>query len=310
MPIYGISDFKRLPRLGKIKLGKKQKTQKGSEYPIQTKYFVCPEEIQKIYGQEPTALDIMFPLNDVEVVFPQYFKQYGKTGLKCKGDGKTALAMVGGVLKERTCTPGSSECAGCKPIGVLNILLPKVPGFGVWQIWTSSWNSIVNLNSSIDMIKAMTGGKIAFIPLKLKLQEHNATVMKDDGSQFQKVVYVMTLNVDATMGEFYERYSLEANHRKSLESPEYKALSEANDALSKITKHKNAADDFILNQEADELDDLDEWEIDNAVNSNKHEQAIQCSDCGKLISVAEKEYSEKYFGKILCIDCQKKAKKG
>lgn len=207
MPINGISNVRRLPREGKIRLGKKVK--KGNaEYPIQTPYFILEDErLTALYGLEPTELDIMFPVNDVEVIFPQYYKNYGKTGLKCKGDGQTAMYMDRGQLIEKTCTPGAKECAGCKPVATLNFLLYKVPGMGTWQINTSSWNSIVNLNSCIDMIRAMTGGRIAFIPLKLSLVSHNATVRKADGSQFQKQVYVLMLTIDKTMEEFYNAYA-------------------------------------------------------------------------------------------------------
>jgi len=317
MPIYGISDFKRLPRLGKIKLGKKDESRKGA--PVQTRYFVCPEEIQKIYGPEPTELDIMFPLNDTEIVFPQYMKLYGKTGLKCKGDGRNAMAMVGGVLKEKTCTPGAKECQGCKPLGTLNVLLPKVPGFGVWQIWTSSWNSIVNLNSSIDMIKAMTGGRIAFIPIKLKLQEHNAVVVKEDGSQFQKKVYVMTLSIDKTMGQFYNQYSAEMNYRRALENPGFRQLAQANNILAEMTaKHLEKQQTELALQFED--DDEEVWEdAEEPVDVEPEPEPepptppspplLTCSDCGKMISQSEKEYSEKYFKRALCMDCQAEMRK-
>lgn len=314
MPIYGISDFKRLPRLGKIKLGKKQKTSKGTEYPVQTRYFVCPEEIQSVYGKEPTELDIMFPLNDVEIVFPQYMKLYGKTGLKCKGDGRNAMAMIGGVLKEKTCTPGAKECQGCKPIGTLNVLLPKVPGFGVWQIWTSSWNSIVNLNSSIDMIRAMTGGKIAFIPLQLQLQEHNATVTKEDGSQFQKKVYVMTLNINQTMGQFYNQYSAEMNYRRALENPGFRQLAETTNTIAEMTAKQLEKRQAELALQFEDDDD-DEWEIleEEAIEVEPESQPeptiLRCSSCGKLISKAENEYSNKNFGRALCMDCQAEIRK-
>ena len=42
MPIKGLSEQRRLPRLGKIRLGVKKKNQKGIEYPASTDYFVCP----------------------------------------------------------------------------------------------------------------------------------------------------------------------------------------------------------------------------------------------------------------------------
>jgi len=234
--ITGISNFRRLPRLGKIKLGRKDEKKKGA--PVQTRYFVCPEEIQAIYGPEPTELDIMFPLDDTEIIFPQYYKKYGKTGLLCKGDGKVATCMKEGQLVEVTCTPNASECAGCKPIGVLNVLLPKIQGFGVWQIWTSSWNSIVNLNSSIDMIRAMTGGKISFIPLKLIYQEHNAVVRTSKG-QFQKEVYVMSININMTMEEFYNKNSLDMKMQRGIQENEgFAAMIDATSKMKALNAGK------------------------------------------------------------------------
>jgi len=304
MPIYGISDFKRLPRLGKIKLGKKDESRKGA--PVQTRYFVCPEEVQAVYGPQPKELDIMFPLNDIEIVFPQYMKLYGKTGLKCKGNGHTAMAMIGGNLVEKTCAPNSPDCKGCKPIGTLNFLLPKVPGFGVWQIWTSSWNSIVNLNSSIDMIKAMTGGKIAFIPLKLQLQEHSATITQEDGKQFQKKVFVMTLNIAQTMDQFYQEYSLEANQRRALQNPGLRNLIQANNVLAGLPSPTTI-------QSFDDDDD-EEWEVEEPQIESSEEhleqqekvQKLACYNCGVEISKTVAEYSSKNYGRHLCMPCQKK----
>ncbi|MGE5473156.1 MAG: hypothetical protein ACM3UU_02925 [Ignavibacteriales bacterium] len=248
--IKGLSDFKRLPRLGKIKLGKKDESKNGA--PVQTKYFVVPEEVKAIYGEEPTELDIMFPINDLEAVFPQYRKKYGQTGLLCKGDGNCASCMENGQMIEKECTPDAPECKGCKPIGILNVLLPKVSGFGVYQIWTSSWNSIVNLNNAIGMILAMTGRKISFIPLKLVLQEHSAVVHKD-GKQFQKKVYVMSINIDTTMGEFYNQYSLEAKTQRGIEeSPEFANLIDVSEKFKMLSESKQQ-EPFILDDDDEEF---------------------------------------------------------
>ena len=52
--IKGLSDKRRLPRLGKIRLGVKAISQKsGKEYPKETDYFVCPPEVQAVYGEKP-----------------------------------------------------------------------------------------------------------------------------------------------------------------------------------------------------------------------------------------------------------------
>lgn len=308
MPIMGISDFRRLPRLGKIKLGKKDKTKNGA--PYQTEYFVCPEEIQEIYGPEPTELDVMFPVNDIEIVFPQYYKKYGKTGLHCKGDGRNATYMKDGELVEKDCTPG--ECKGCKPVGTLNILLPKVSGFGVWQIWTSSWNSIVNLNSSIEMISAMTRGRFAYIPLKLVLQEHNAVVKTSKG-QFQKKVYVMSINSDLTMGEFYQRHSFDMQVQRGIQ--ENKNFAELVDTAKKIEslnepkqdEHIELDDDYDEFVESKALEGEvieDESLVGTPLDDYEYEGEPVCSECGVSITQAQKKLSEHKFGRQLCVKCQ------
>jgi hypothetical protein len=53
MPIKGISEIVRLPRLGKIRLGIKKKTDAGVSYPSPTDYFVCPDELKKVFGEKP-----------------------------------------------------------------------------------------------------------------------------------------------------------------------------------------------------------------------------------------------------------------
>ena len=52
MPIKGLTTDRQemLPRIGKIRLGIKKKHSNGREYPAATDYFVCPPEVQAVYG--------------------------------------------------------------------------------------------------------------------------------------------------------------------------------------------------------------------------------------------------------------------
>lgn len=197
MPIEGLSNIRRLPRQGKIALGIKKKSEKGAEYPAEVDYFVLkpttPNEdeanrliakFHKLYGEQPKSIQIMFPMSNRESIFPQYYKRYGaSSGLKCKGDGKTAVAMSEefteglSVIGERegmpevqclgeNCVYQQSSPAQCTRCATLQVLLPELEGAGVWQITTGSFYSIVNLNSSMDYIEAMAG-RIHMIPLTL-----------------------------------------------------------------------------------------------------------------------------------------------
>jgi Recombination directionality factor-like len=168
--IKGLSDKRRLPRLGKIRLGIKVKKVGGSEYPKEVPYFVVPDEVKKVYGDQPTELDVMFPLDDIDTVFPVSYKFYGSSkGLKCNGDGEIAYCAneTTKEMEERKCPCENLENGKCKQSGALSVMLQKINVGGIYQITTSSFNSIVDLASGIDYVKALIG-RVAMVPLKLR----------------------------------------------------------------------------------------------------------------------------------------------
>jgi len=203
MSIKGLSEVRRLPRLGKIKMGIKH-PEKG--YPMKTDYFVCPPEVQKLYGLKPKELEILLPVEDPEQWCPQYYKKYSRTqGLVCKGDGEKAFCLfdltTGAMAdketksvqrREITC-PGRNcleyKSKNCKPVMSLQFLLYRVPGLGVYQVDTSSVNSIININSCADYIRALFG-RVSMIPLNLTM-EPKAVQNPESGKQ--QTVYVLNL---------------------------------------------------------------------------------------------------------------------
>lgn len=184
--IKGLSETRRLPRAGKIRLGVKKVNSTGKEYPAEVDFFVCPEEVRAIYGSQPKKIDIQLPVDDPNIFFPQAYKWYGSDqGLKCKGDGETALrrynllteedkkaagAHEDDDLIEISCPCNLLESGKCGPKGILMVLLPKVTLNGVYQIDTGSILNIVELNSKIDLIRNLVsraGASICDLPLKL-----------------------------------------------------------------------------------------------------------------------------------------------
>jgi len=197
--IKGVSDIKRLPRIEKIRLGVWTESQQGKEYPKAVDYFVCPPEFEPIFGKEPKELEVMLPSDDVEEVFPQFRKCYGASrGLFCKGDGEKALRRdekVGGLV-EIPCPGEACEYTRgkqCKMIGTLNVIIPRIPGLGVWQIDTSSYHSIVNINNCLRLIRELRGRLTGAI-FRLKLEPLE---VYPEGKK--KTVYVMTLDTDKRM---------------------------------------------------------------------------------------------------------------
>jgi hypothetical protein len=168
--IKGLSDRVRLPRAGIIRLGIKKKSSGGKEYPSEVDYFVVPDLVKDVYNDKPKELIVMFPVEDEDLFFPQFYKCYGKGILLCRGDGEQGsfFNFDAGEFDKRPCPCEKLESGACKPIAMLQFLLPEIKeAVGVWQISTSSKNSIVDLNSAIKMVRSVAG-RIAMIPLILK----------------------------------------------------------------------------------------------------------------------------------------------
>lgn len=189
--IKGLSDRRRLPRLGKIRLGYKVKNKRKSTkcrhkadevcefctHPVETPYFVVPPEVaEKLGNDKPTELDVMLPVNDPGVVFPQRFIWYGSSkGAKCVGNGEVAQRIDGENMISMEC---SEECpqrksGECTQRASLMVILPGVSMGGIWQVDSTSYHSIVDINSGMAYIAAMMEGltgepRFSMIPLVLK----------------------------------------------------------------------------------------------------------------------------------------------
>ena len=220
MPIKGLSDRKRLPRLGKLHLGVKKLSAKGIEYPSATDHFVCPPEVQEIYGAEPKQLHILIPVEDEERWASQYYRCYSRTrGLICKGDGEISLIRLMDKETGTLATKDSQQvelkeglpCQGrecpeygrqCREVMNLQFLLPDVPGLGIWQVDTGSVNSIQNINSAADLIRGICG-RVSMIPLILTLEPQEVTA---EGKR--KTVHTLHLRVKNTLWDIMRQASI------------------------------------------------------------------------------------------------------
>ena len=194
VPIKGLSNIRRLPRLGVIKLGMKNER----NLPVALDYFLCPGEVREVYNEKPRALDIRFALENSDDIFPQFYKLYGSSaGLKAYSDG-VKLWTKGNEPGEWNESPAPTKedliAAGFKATGTLSFVLPKVSYAGIYQVTTRSFHSIVKLNSSIDYIRQLFG-RVQGLPLKLELESQEAYI-QINGKPAKKTVWTMKLNFD------------------------------------------------------------------------------------------------------------------
>ena len=228
MPIKGLTTRRRLPRVGKIRLGIMVQNQNGKKYPKATEYFVCPPEVEAVYGPQPTVLDIMIPIDDEEIIASTWYKSYSASrGIVCRGDGITAQRLIDSSKKfgepgtgvvtgpiARHDAPSTEmaygitcpgrECpyyAGeeCREVMNFQFLMPRVPGLGVWQISTGSFHSILNIYSGIELVRGIFG-RASMTPLKLSLEPMEVS---PDGKK--KTVRVLHLRSSGTLAEIAEQ---------------------------------------------------------------------------------------------------------
>jgi len=113
MPIRGLTEQKRLPRVLKLHLG--EPPTEGRNHPVKTDYFVVHDDeplaalFHETYGDKPKELRIIFPpasesgKTEAECCANQYYYAYGSgTGRTCKGDGYKADALLDADVMERT----------------------------------------------------------------------------------------------------------------------------------------------------------------------------------------------------------------
>jgi hypothetical protein len=172
--VGNVEGMMRLKRLGKIRLGLKVQNEKGKTYPTETEGFVCPPEVEAVYGQNPLELDgVMFASNDPNVVYVEKLALYGSgSGLKCCGNGTIAERMnEQGKWVQRECPceflkTDENPKGQCTPQAHLCVILPKVSMWGYYQITTGSAYARAGILSALKHLQDMVG-RIGFIPLKL-----------------------------------------------------------------------------------------------------------------------------------------------
>jgi len=173
---------------------------------------VCPDKVRKVFGEKPKELRIMFPTENSEQWASQYFRRYSSWGrLICRGDGETALVRADSGagqttsrerfpadLKEIVCNPRSCphyRCGDCRRVMNLQFLLPDCPGFGVYQLDTSSYHSMLNVNSMLDFTRSICG-RVSMIPLALQLIE-----LEIEPEGWLTKVYVLNMTCPYSLAE-------------------------------------------------------------------------------------------------------------
>lgn len=197
----------RLAEVGKIKIGYKGKetTSKGGkkfQLPQRLDHFLItttekgPDgnfipnaEIMQKLGDKPKELSIRLLFDDPELNFNTSFAYYAGSKCVCRGDGETCDRLAtesgekdtadgkrkveAGQRYKAECDPDTCpflKDGKCKVNGILSCVLTDDPQLGgVYRFRTHGWNSVSQIQASLDFIKSVTNGVLVGLPLKLKI---------------------------------------------------------------------------------------------------------------------------------------------
>lgn len=191
--IRGVTDNPRPPVLAKAKIGRK--TEKG--YPEKLDYiiFVAPQTGETLeafaeLGEKPTSFLAAFPSDDLDTFVDAAWKRYGKSGLKCRGDGDVGIDRETG--EELTCAgdynkddPSAHLCEfarptqkngktyppECKPSVSLRLVVPLAGALGLVQLDTGGVaSSVPTLWWQLDQLRRTSGDQLAGVAIKVSIR--------------------------------------------------------------------------------------------------------------------------------------------
>ena len=173
----------RPPRLGKIKIGIKEYSDKAkADIPKSIDWFRATgnfsNEFHKVYGAKPNKIRVIFPYNDVEENLNEFYRHYKSGGLYCIGDGEKATRIHPDNISEEIdcpCKHWSEEKGGCNATINCNVVILGLHVVGVWAIQSGGVNTTNNLRGALELTKNLAG-KITGIPFILSVEKVKSTL--------------------------------------------------------------------------------------------------------------------------------------
>jgi len=209
MPIKGLTDRPgAFPEIGSIRKG----APKGEKQPgADLKYFRVEfderEEqaalaFKQVYRDQPTELNILFPFNEIERNFNAWREAYIAGALIHRCDGEQVWYEIDPKTGEKVVINGDpyQTCDGrlkCRPTGRMKVIIPELKRLAYLVVHTTSIHDIVNLNSQLNALLAINGGRLAGIPLKLRRRPVKiSTPSGENGKRARREKWLLSVEAD------------------------------------------------------------------------------------------------------------------
>ena len=194
------------PVLGRISIGKLVE-KNGKRLPAMDDQFTITSQVQgrdgwllhpadealrKAQGEKIRSIPIRLMFNEPDLNFRADYALFDRsTGRPlCVGNGETCKRTCADGIKSLPCpSPDACQLAqggACKPYARLNVLIGDEDALGSFVFRTTGFNSIRTLTARLQYFQAVSGGRLACLPLELRLrgkstrQSHGAPIFYVD----------------------------------------------------------------------------------------------------------------------------------
>ena len=262
-----------LPEIGKIKIGMKGRmttSQSGKSFQLpqridhfiittlergQDGNFLRDGKLHEKLGEKPTVIPIRLLYDDPALNFQSRWACFTGTQLWCTGDGQNAIRKKkDGTRHGRPCPceraqpDFNADKYRCKPSGVLSVILDDMQLVGgVYKFRTTSYNSVVNIMSSMALIQRITGGILSGIKINMAVRPKTVLI---PGSQKTMTVHVVSLEYPGSIKQLTDegyKMALEgARNQKRIEYIEEEAKRQiaGNLLMSETDTEQDVAEEF------------------------------------------------------------------
>lgn len=228
MPIKGLSDRGlSFPEVGQIRKGaKKTENKPGADLSyfrveFDEREVKAAATFKQIYGEQPTAIRIILPFNEIERMWDAWLEAYTAGRMVARSDGEYFIYLIdtdtgellvknGIDLKTNMPRPyredqpvgsyvdgkGKKRPIMCKPSGRLKVIIPELARAAYLTVMTTSVHDIANISDQLRAFQTLNHGRIAGIPLILRRRPKSISTPNADGTRARRVKWLISIEAD------------------------------------------------------------------------------------------------------------------
>ena len=209
------------PVLGRIAIGKVIE-KKGKRLPEKDDQFTLTSQVQHDgqwllhpldktlrteAGDKLRSIPVRLLFNDPDLNFRAQYALFDRTSGRplCVGDGEHCKRRCNEGIKALPC-PSPDGCplaqgGACKPYGRLNVLIGDDDPLGSFIFRTTGFNSIRTLAARLAYFKAISGNRLACMPLELRLRGKSTRQSRGTAIYYVDITLREGWTLEATLAE-------------------------------------------------------------------------------------------------------------